>query len=49
MGFSIITDKYSGGNVKTQRSSPFPPTPQMDAQAKVLDAYLGKRVPEIER
>ena len=48
MGFAVITEKYPGGNIKTQRSDPFPPTPELEAKAKALDAYLGKRVPEIE-
>jgi len=49
MGFAIITEKNPGGNIKTQRSDPFPPTPQLEAKAKALDAYLCKRIPEIEK
>lgn len=49
MGFAVITEKYPGGNVKTERSDPFPPTPQLEAKAKALDAYLSKRIPEIEQ
>jgi hypothetical protein len=49
MGFAVIIEKYPGGNVKTERSDPFPPTPQLDAKAKTLDAYLSKRIPEIEQ
>jgi hypothetical protein len=48
MGFAIITEKYSGGNAKTLRSSSLPLSQDAVEQANALDRYLGKRIPAIE-
>ncbi len=49
MSFAIITEKYSGGGVKTLRSSAVPLTPKLNERAKALDRYLSKRIPAIEK
>jgi hypothetical protein len=49
MGFAIITEKYPGGNIKTLRSDPFPPTPELADSARTIDSYLARRIPEIEK
>ncbi len=49
MSFAIITEKYSGGDVRTLRSSVIPPTQDLIEKAYALDRYLGKKIPAIER
>jgi len=47
MGFAIIVEKDPEGKVKTQRSS-VPLTKELEDRASALDAYLSKKIPELE-
>jgi hypothetical protein len=49
MSFAIITEKFSGGDVRTLRSSVIPPSPDMIEKAKALDKYLGRKIPTVEK
>ena len=49
MSFAIITEKYSGGDVKTLRSSIIPPPQDLVDRANALDKYLVRKIPSIEK
>jgi hypothetical protein len=49
VNFAIIVEKNLNGSAKTLRSTVQPPPKKLTSQAKSLDSYLGKRIPEFEQ
>jgi hypothetical protein len=49
MEIAIVTEKDPDGHIRTIRSTTGLLTPELNEQAKALDEYLTRRIPEIEQ